>query len=114
ERKKLPALLNAIGKLEVAAGDFSSAQQDFLALADLVGDPQAQAEAHYNAYRAALEKRDWNAALEEISKATKLDARRFSPFPMSKYVPKKILGAGGFGVAFLCRHRYMNSDVVVK
>src|SRR5262249_36974001 len=42
QRKKLPALLNAIGKLEVAAGDFSAAQEDFLALADLVGDPRAQ------------------------------------------------------------------------
>src|SRR5205823_3663755 len=46
--------------------------------------------------------------------AARLDAARFSPFPLSKYVPQRILGAGGFGVAFLCRHRYMAADVVVK
>jgi uracil-DNA glycosylase family 4 len=114
ERQKLPALLNAIGKLEVAAGDYSSAQKDFQAVAGLVTDPKAEAEARYNAYRAALEKRDWETALKELREAARLDAARFSPFPLSKYVPQRILGAGGFGVAFLCRHRYMAADVVVK
>ncbi len=114
ERQKLPALLNAIGKLEVAAGDYSSAQKDFLALADIVDDPKAQAEAHFNAYRAALEKRDWDVALKELRESARLDSARFSPFPLSKFVPQRILGAGGFGVAFLCRHRYMAADVVVK
>jgi uracil-DNA glycosylase family 4 len=33
---------------------------------------------------------------------------------MDKYQPKRILGAGGFGVAFQCRHKYLNADVVVK
>ena len=31
-----------------------------------------------------------------------------------RVLAERILGAGGFGVAFLCRHRYMNADVVVK
>ena len=33
---------------------------------------------------------------------------------MGKYHPLRILGAGGFGTAFLCRHKYMNADVVLK
>jgi uracil-DNA glycosylase family 4 len=114
QRRGLPALLNAIGKLEVAAGDFENAQHDFTAVAELVGDPRGRAEAHHNAYRAALERRDWPAALTEIRAAAQLDAARFSPFPLNKYQPQRILGAGGFGVAFLCRHKYMNADVVVK
>jgi uracil-DNA glycosylase family 4 len=114
QRQKLPALLNAIGKLEVAAGDFSSAQRDFNVVADLVADPRAQAEARMNAYRAALERRDWEAALREIREAARLDPHRYSPFPMNKFVPQRILGAGGFGVAFLCHHKYLNSEVVVK
>jgi uracil-DNA glycosylase family 4 len=114
QRRGLPALLNAIGKLEVAAGDFQSAQSDFASVAELVADPRAQAEAHFNAYRAALERRDWATALAEVQNAARLDAGRFSPFPLNKYIPQKILGAGGFGVAFLCRHKYMNADVVVK
>jgi uracil-DNA glycosylase family 4 len=113
-RQELPALLNAIGKLEVAAGDFQAAQADFRSVAVLVADPTAQAEAHANAYRAALERRDWETALAELQEAIRLDRRRFALFPVDKFQVKRILGAGGFGVAFLCRHRYLAADVVVK
>jgi uracil-DNA glycosylase family 4 len=113
-RRDLPALLNALGKLEVAAGDFQSAQRHFTSVAELVQDPRAQAEAHANTYHAALERRDWSTALAELREAVRLDRERFSPFPFMKYQPQRILGAGGFGVAFLCRHRYLNADVVVK
>lgn len=114
QKRQLPALLNAVGKLEVAAGSFESAELDFAALAGLVKEPRAQAEAHYNASRAALEARDWTTALREILQAARIDARRFAPFPLGKYTPQRILGAGGFGVAFLCTHKYMEKPVVVK
>jgi uracil-DNA glycosylase family 4 len=113
-RRELPALLNAVGKLEVAAGDFHAAGRDFAAVAGMVADPAARAEAHANAYRAALERRDWDSALAELREAVRLDRGRFAPFPFEKYQPRRILGAGGFGVAFLCRHRYLGADVVVK
>jgi uracil-DNA glycosylase family 4 len=113
-RRGLPALLNAIGKLEVAAGDFQAAEQDFASVAGLVADPKAQAEAHANAYHAALERRDWGTALEQLRQAIRLDSGRFAPFPVEKYQPQRILGAGGFGVAFSCKHKYLNAEVVVK
>lgn len=113
-RQQMPALLNALGKLEVAAGDFRAAQKDFVAVASLAGDAAARAEAHANAYRAALEARDWEMALAELHEAVKLDPGRFAPFPMDKYRPQRILGAGGFGVAFLCQHRFLKAPVVVK
>src|SRR5262249_41349117 len=74
----------------------------------------AQGEAHLNAHRAALENRDWDTALRELLEATTLDEARFAPFPVAKYEPRRILGAGGFGVAFLCRHRQLGALVVVK
>lgn len=114
QRRELPALLNAVGKLEVAAGDFQAAGRDFRAVAELVTDRTARAEASFNAYRAALERRDWDAALAALQTAVELDEARFAPFPISKYEPLRILGAGGFGVAFHCRHRQLNADVVVK
>lgn len=114
QRRGQPALLNAVGKLEVAAGDFEAAQQDFLQAAALATDPAAQAEARFNAYQTALERRDFDAALRELLEAVKLDPARYAPFPVAKYQPRQILGTGGFGTAFLCRHRYMNADVVVK
>src|SRR4029453_2444606 len=42
------------------------------------------------------------------------DRERFVPFPMDKYRPQRILGAGGFGVAFLCEHRFLKAPVVLK
>ena len=114
EKQQTPALLNALGKLEIVAGDFDAAQNDFQQVATLVSDSAAQAEAHYNAYRASLERRDWNTGLQELLKAVKLDGKRFAPFPIDKYQPHRILGAGGFGVAFLCRHRDLNANVAVK
>jgi tetratricopeptide (TPR) repeat protein len=114
DRKEVPSLLNAIGKLEVVAGDFDAAQKDFQAVALLEQDNKGQAEAHYNAYLASLEKRDWPGAIQELIKAIKLDGKRFAPFPVGKYHPMRILGAGGFGVAFLCKPKYMDAQVVVK
>jgi hypothetical protein len=43
-------------------------------------------------------------ALTELL-AVKLEAKRFAPFPVGKYQPQRILGTGGFGVAFLCGHK---------
>jgi tRNA A-37 threonylcarbamoyl transferase component Bud32 len=114
ERRRLPALLNAVGKLEVVAGDFAAAQQDFREVATLVAEPSGRAEAAYNAYRAALEQRSWAEALASLQEATKLDAVRFAPFPLDKFEAEKVLGAGGFGVAFLCRNRHSGARVVIK
>src|SRR5262249_14382793 len=74
QRRGLPALLHAVAKLEVASGEFESAQRDFKTVAALVpGAPSAQAEAHYNEYQAALEQGRWDDALAAIRKATQLD-----------------------------------------
>jgi WD40 repeat protein len=114
QQRQLPALLNALAKLQVLAGQLDEAQQDFGTLATTVTEPTARAEAHFNAYQTALGRRDWILALEELLRAVRLDAQQFAPFPMGKYHPKCILGAGGFGVAFLCRHKDLDADVVVK
>jgi serine/threonine protein kinase len=114
QRRRQPALLNAIGQLEVAAGAFEAAGRDFAALAELVAEPSACAEAHANAYRAALEQRNWPLAQHELLQAIELDAARFAPFPPDKYRLIHILGAGGSGVAFLCEDKQRKDKVVVK
>jgi WD40 repeat protein/tRNA A-37 threonylcarbamoyl transferase component Bud32 len=114
QQQRLPALLNSLAQLEVATGDFESARKDFEQVATLVSDRPAQAEAHHNAYGAAVEKGDWTGALDSLKQAAGLDAGRFAPFPLGKYEPERILGAGGFGVAFLCRNRHVGNRVVVK
>ena len=60
QRRELPALLNGLGKMHVIDGNFDAARSDFSEVAALANEPAAQAEAHHNAYRAALEQRNWS------------------------------------------------------
>ena len=102
EQRQAPALLNGLGKLQVGAGDFAEARQTFTEVVQVVGDPSDKAEASFNAYRAALEEKKWDAALAALREAGSHDPQRFAPFPLHRYEPKRILGAGGFGTAILC------------
>ncbi len=113
ERKSRPALLNAVAKLEVATGDFQQAEQDFEE-AILLVEEEDQAEIHHNRYLSYLECRSWNKALQALIQAAQLNAERFAPFPMHKYQPQQILGAGGFGVAFRCKNIHAGVEVVLK
>jgi serine/threonine protein kinase len=113
-QQKVPALLNALGKLQVGAGEFAGARRTFLEVIKAVGDPAGKAEASFNAYRAALEEGKWEEGLQAVREAASLDAGRFAPFPLYRYEPRRILGAGGFGTAFLCRDHHFEEDVVVK
>src|SRR5258708_32119885 len=62
-RRRLPALWNSLAQLEIVIGDLEAGQNDFQEVARLVSDPLSRAEAHHNVYRAALERRDWDAPL---------------------------------------------------
>jgi serine/threonine protein kinase len=114
EHREVPALLNAIGKLELAAGDYDEAQHDFRLVASMVSDEAGKAAAHHGAFLAALERRDWGTALSQFLEATRLDPVRFALFPLDRYEPERILGAGGFGIVFQCRNRLSGARLVVK
>jgi serine/threonine protein kinase len=109
-----PDLLNGLGKVQVAIGEYQSAREAFVRAASSARDESARGEAFYNAYRAALEQRNWDDALQQLLQAIRVDWRRFAPFPVGRYTPQRIIGAGGFGVAFLCRHKHMQIPLVVK
>ena len=114
QQRRLPALLNSLAQLEVVVGDMEAGQHDFQEVARLVLDPISQAEAHHNVYRAALERRDWGEALAALRRAAALDAEAFEPFPLARFEPVRLLGAGGFGPSFLCHDREAGVQVVVK
>jgi tetratricopeptide (TPR) repeat protein len=114
QQRRLPALLNSLAQLEVVIGDLDAGQQDFQEVARLVTDPIARSEAYHNVYRVALERRDWPEALAALRQCLALDADAFEPFPLERYDLQRILGAGGFGVTFLCKTRDSGEKVVVK
>ena len=114
ERQKVPALLNGLGKLQAGTGDFNGAKQTFNEAALSISEDAARAEVRFNAFRAALEAREWDEALAALREAASLAPLRFAPFPLHRYEPRRILGAGGFGTAFLCHDANFGEDVVVK
>src|SRR5205085_201954 len=91
ERRGAPALLNDMGKLQVAVGDFDAAETSFTQAATLTTDTRARAEAYYNASRAALERGDFTGSLADLKRALALDPARFAPFPLADYEPERIL-----------------------
>jgi serine/threonine protein kinase len=118
-KRESPALLNGLGKLQVATGDYQNAHESFTRVVELSPDARSRAEGHYNAYHAALEHAavesgSYQIALAELKRALRYDPQRFAPFPLEDYDPLRILGAGGFGVTFLCKKRLTGSDVAVK
>jgi tetratricopeptide (TPR) repeat protein len=114
EQKNAPALLNGLGKLQMGVGAFDGARQTFADVMQVVGDSSSKAEASWNTYRAAVEEKKWDEALKALVQAATLDPGRFAPFPLHRYEPKRILGAGGFGTAILCHDRNFAEEVVVK
>jgi len=114
QQRQLPALLNSLGQLEVLIGEFDAAQHDFDEVASLVSGHRDRAEAHLNTYRAALERNDWEEALAALLRACALNPASCEPFPLSSYQPEAVLGAGAFGVSFLCTERDSGERVVMK
>jgi len=113
-QRQVPALLNGLGKLQVGAGEFAAARLTFPEVRRSVHEDAARAEASCNVYRAALEERKWDEALAALRQAAALDRPRFAPFPLHRYQPRRILGAGGFGTAILCHDSHFGEDVVIK
>jgi serine/threonine protein kinase len=114
QRRARPALVNGLGQLEFAVNDFENAHNAFAEVAAIAPSDRARALAHFNAYRAALERERFDDALAALLQAATHDPAQFTPFPLHRYEPKRILGAGGFGAAFLCHDRNFAADVVVK
>jgi serine/threonine protein kinase len=115
QRRGRPALVNALGQLEFAVNDFDGAQRTFSEAAAMAPDTSSRAEAYYNAFRASLERvpHRFDEAMRWLKQAIQLD-EQFAPFPLGAYEPLRILGAGGFGVTFLCRHRLSGGEVAIK
>ena len=113
QRRRFPQLGLDLSRLEIVAGDFKEALGEAREAARHLDEPAPKAEAHHAAYRAALELKSWDEALAELRQAAAADGR-FAIWPATKYQVERILGAGAFGVAFLCQDTYLDRRVVIK
>src|SRR5262249_55570410 len=81
QQKALPALLNGLGMLLAASGEFEDALRIFLQVRAHVTEPQGQASALANASIVCLEQHRWTEALAFLKEAVDKDGDRFAPFP---------------------------------
>jgi hypothetical protein len=112
-RVKLPALKYAIAKLELASSEYLAAWKDFSSVAAMVAGGSDKGFAHFATFRAAMERRNWDAALTAYLAAAKADPS-FELFPMARYKPVRVLGTGAYGVSVLCKDLVKDTTVVVK
>jgi formylglycine-generating enzyme required for sulfatase activity/tRNA A-37 threonylcarbamoyl transferase component Bud32 len=114
QRRRFPQLGLDLSHLEIVAGDYGEALGDAREAArHLEQEPATKAKAHHAGYRAALELKSWDEALAELRQAAEVDPR-YAIWPSGRYEIERILGAGAFGVAFLCRDTYLDRLVVIK
>jgi serine/threonine protein kinase len=113
EYRKLPPEQQNVESLTLladslsAAGQFSQAQEMHAeaALRAAAENKSLAAKNHYQRYRDACELGHWQVALDALLEAARLDPA-YRPFSLVQYVPKMILGTGGFGTVLRCEDQY--------
>ncbi|MFO0953122.1 MAG: bifunctional serine/threonine-protein kinase/formylglycine-generating enzyme family protein [Isosphaeraceae bacterium] len=113
ERRRQVDLGLDVALLESAAGNHPGAWDPAVAVAPPAADPAAKARAFYEAHLKALRLSAWNDALTHLREAFEADAD-FALWPRNKYAVEGVLGAGGFGAAFVCWNNYKRRRVVLK
>jgi len=100
------SVLSSTGAFAEAKTLLQQAQENTL-------DKAQQALAAFNLFQLNLREGEFEAALQALQQAIKLDAK-YALHENEKYPIERILGAGGMGCVFLCRHRLQHKLVVVK
>src|SRR5690606_22771533 len=98
-----PALAHRLGIIAAVAGHYRYSWPLLRAAAHAI--PQhsdARRVALQNWRLAALEAHAWPAALEAVQMLSR-ESPYDVPFPVADYEPLRMLGAGGFAEAYLCR-----------
>lgn len=100
------SVLSSTGALTEAKALLQQAQENAI-------DQAEEALAAFNLFQLNLREGEFEAALLALKRAIELDAK-YALHDMEKYPIERILGAGGMGCVFLCRHRLQQKPVVVK
>jgi hypothetical protein len=102
---KLPLLQDMLARVAFAVGEFQNAQRDFMALAKVSPETEAQALARYHAFRSAVERPHLSDASVELRHAIALAPHQFSPVPLDHFDPEQITAADCLGISLRCKTR---------
>mgnify|MGYP006303667255 FL=1 len=101
-----------LGSLLVISGD-QEADNLLLEIQEKSGNLQEQGLAAYNRFVNFVSKGMYDNAFTAYQEALKIDSKEYQLFDIEEYAPKGILGAGGFGIVFLCE-KEGEGEVVLK
>jgi tetratricopeptide (TPR) repeat protein len=73
QQRQMPGLVQLLARSQVRLGDVAGARALMQTQQTFLTDPALLAEAHYNAFRAALKRHDWTKALTSYEDAARLD-----------------------------------------
>jgi len=73
-----------------------------------------QALVAFNLFQVRIRERAFDSALTALQQAIAIDRSRYALHDVEKYPLQRILGIGGMGCVFLCRHQLRKQPVVVK
>ncbi len=108
-----PQALAYSGHLLLTTGDAAAAAQHYQQAQAGCQEPRSKAVYTYNVFQALLQAGRHVDALTHYLEAVSRDPEGSELFNTEEYTPKAILGAGAFGVAFLCTN-LLGRECVVK
>jgi serine/threonine protein kinase len=112
EEKRRQLRLGQFAGLLHHAGQYEEASAVCAEAAAATTDADEGAELLLKKMRSDLERRRLDDALTDLRQAVALRPAS-APYPARKYDPVGVLGAGGFGVALLCRNLHEEGNQVV-
>jgi serine/threonine-protein kinase len=103
-----------MGSALSSRGKNEKAIEYFLRAKEKTKNDEEKALAAYNLFHSYLRQKQYEKSLQELIEAGHLDRSRYLLFDMERYSPRRILGAGGMGCAFLCFDEWDKKLVVIK
>ena len=102
------------GSVLSSTGDAGADEKLFQQALDKAENDYERALANFNLFQVRLRRKAWDEALENLKRAVALDPKRYALYDHERYPVERILGAGGMGCVFLCRHVLQEKRVAVK
>jgi serine/threonine protein kinase len=118
--KQLPANNPQYSQLKImsasvlsSVGALAEAEKSLIEASEIAKTDADRGLAAFNLFQIRLRNGDFDTALSDLKTAIQID-HRYKLHDVDKYPIERILGAGGMGVVFLCRHQLQKQLQVVK
>jgi serine/threonine protein kinase len=97
-----------------SAGALAEAEKSLLEAMEIAQTEADLALAAFNLFQVRLRGGFFETALTDLQTAIKIEPHRYALHDVDRYPIERILGVGGMGVVFLCRHKLQKQRRVVK